>query len=85
MTDTSELIGDLADQAEYSGDWRREKAEEYPDDERNAEAAGSDTVIVRFENCGHGEARFKQPSEYTEAIRKFVLESVMGSGDGSRP
>ncbi len=35
----SELIGELADQAECSGDWRREKAEEYPDDERNAEAA----------------------------------------------
>ena len=53
--------------------------------ERSAEAAGPDTVIVRFENCGHGEARFKQPGEYTEAIRKFVLESVMGSGDGPRP
>lgn len=39
MERKSELIGHLADQAEYSGDWRREKAEQYPDDERNVEAA----------------------------------------------
>lgn len=36
MTNLEDLIG-----AEHTADWRRDKAEEFPDDSRNAEAAES--------------------------------------------
>ena len=52
---------------------------------RTAEAAGDDTVIERFEGCGHGEARFKQAERYQEAVRKFIKEQVMGSKEVSGP
>lgn len=52
---------------------------------KNVEAAGDDSFIERFEECGHGEARFKQPDRYQEVIRKFIQEQVMGSGGGSGP
>ncbi len=45
--------------------------------ERNIEAAGPDTFVERFEDSGHGEARFKHPERYNEAVRDFIQTSVM--------
>jgi fermentation-respiration switch protein FrsA (DUF1100 family) len=44
--------------------------------ERNVKASGELTWIERFDKCGHGEARFREPERYQEAIRRFVREAL---------
>lgn len=50
--------------------------------EDNAKASGALTWTEVFEDCDHGEARFKHPERYQEAIRKFVREGVTGTAGG---
>lgn len=44
--------------------------------DRNVKASGDLTWVEVFEGAGHGEARFREPERYRDAIRKFVLEQV---------
>ncbi len=44
---------------------------------RNVKASGELTWVEVFEGAGHGEARFREPERYQQAIRKFVREAVM--------
>lgn len=44
--------------------------------DRNVKASGALTWVEVFEGAGHGEARFREPERYRDAIRKFVLEQV---------
>lgn len=44
--------------------------------ERNLRASGELTWVERFDNAGHGEARFREPDRYQEAIRRFVREAI---------
>jgi predicted esterase len=46
--------------------------------ERNVRASGERTWVERFDRCGHGEARFREPERYQEAIRRFVRQAVQG-------
>ena len=50
--------------------------------EDNAEASGDLTWSEIFADCDHGEARFKHPEKYQEAIRRFIHEAVTGSSEG---
>jgi uncharacterized protein len=43
---------------------------------RNMKASGELTWVEVFDGAGHGEARFREPERYQEAIRKFVQEAV---------
>ena len=45
--------------------------------ERNVKASGELTWIERFDKAGHGEARFREPERYQQAIRQFVREAVL--------
>jgi pimeloyl-ACP methyl ester carboxylesterase len=44
--------------------------------DRNLRASGELTWVEVFEGAGHGEARFREPDRYQQAIRRFVREAV---------
>lgn len=46
MENAAFLIGHLAEQAGCGAEWRQKKAEEYPDDERNAAAAAELSALA---------------------------------------
>ena len=48
--------------------------------ERNVVASGSLTWVEKFEGSGHGEARFREPERYVDAVRRFVRGEVLGVG-----
>jgi pimeloyl-ACP methyl ester carboxylesterase len=45
--------------------------------DRNVKASGELTWVEVFEGAGHGEARFREPERYQEAVRRFVREQVL--------
>ena len=46
--------------------------------ERNVKASGELTWVEVFEGAGHGEARFREPERYQDAVRAFVRNEVLG-------
>jgi hypothetical protein len=45
--------------------------------DKNVKASGELTWVETFEGAGHGEARFREPERYRDAIRRFVLDAVL--------
>lgn len=46
--------------------------------DRNVRASGELTWVESFDGAGHGEARFREPERYQDALRQFVRHAVLG-------
>ena len=65
------IRGLLADQLSYTHDWRIEKANEYPDDKRNREAATLAATLAE-------EVRNLDPDVFSGLVRLHEVEDDLG-------